>query len=237
MRALGIQKKAAALANLALGELDPRLGQAIIARRRRGHRRRADDHFPLVVWQTGSGTQTNMNANEVIANRAIEILGGEIGSKTPVHPNDHVNRGQSSNDSFPTAMHIAAATEVHGRLLPALRRLQRRSRRQGERVRRHHQDRPHPHPGRNAADPRPGVLRLRGAGRLGDRARRGRPCRGCSPWRRAERPSAPGSTATPALPKPSPPRSPTSPACRSSPPRTSSRRWPPTTRWSRRRER
>ena len=124
LRAIGIQKKASALANLALGELDPGLAKAIIRAAEEVISGELSDHFPLVVWQTGSGTQTNMNANEVIANRAIEILGGEIGSKTPVHPNDHVNRGQSSNDSFPTAMHIAAATEAHGRLLPALRRLQ-----------------------------------------------------------------------------------------------------------------
>jgi fumarate hydratase class II len=124
VRALGLQKKASALANLALGKLDPKLADAIA--------RAADevidgtliDHFPLVVWQTGSGTQTNMNANEVISNRAIELLGGVIGSKKPVHPNDHVNYGQSSNDSFPTAMHIAAAEEAQHRLLPALRHLQ-----------------------------------------------------------------------------------------------------------------
>jgi fumarate hydratase, class II len=121
--ALGIQKKAAALANMQMGELDPTLGQAIVQAADEVIAGELYDHFPLVVWQTGSGTQTNMNANEVIANRAIEILGGEIGSKKPVHPNDHVNRGQSSNDSFPSAMHIAAATEIHGRLLPALRRL------------------------------------------------------------------------------------------------------------------
>src|SRR5207248_11576969 len=83
-----------------------------------------DDHFPLVVWQTGSGTQSNMNANEVIGNRAIELLGGQLGSKKPVHPNDHVNRSQSSNDTFPTAMHIAAVLEIHRVLLPGLRRLQ-----------------------------------------------------------------------------------------------------------------
>ena len=124
IRALGIQKKAAALANMELGELDKKIGEAIV--------RAADemidgtlaDHFPLVVWQTGSGTQTNMNANEVIANRAIELLGGTLGEKDPVHPNDHVNRGQSSNDTFPTAMHIAAVQEITERLLPALNRLQ-----------------------------------------------------------------------------------------------------------------
>ena len=119
--ALGIQKKAAALANMQMGELDPTLGQAIVQAADEVIAGELYGHFPLVVWQTGSGTQTNMNANEVIANRAIEILGGKIGSKKPVHPNDHVNRGQSSNDSFPSAMHIAAVTQIHGRLLPALR--------------------------------------------------------------------------------------------------------------------
>ena len=123
LRAIGIQKKAAALANLALGELEPALAQAIIRAAEEVVSGELSDHFPLVVWQTGSGTQTNMNANEVIANRANRNPGRRLGSKTPVHPNDHVNRGQSSNDSFPTVMHIAAATEVHGRLLPALRRL------------------------------------------------------------------------------------------------------------------
>lgn len=80
-----------------------------------------DDHFPLVIWQTGSGTQSNMNTNEVISNRAIELLGGELGSKTPVHPNDHVNKSQSSNDTYPTAMHIATAVEIHETLLPGLK--------------------------------------------------------------------------------------------------------------------
>jgi fumarate hydratase class II len=125
VRALGIQKKAAALVNMAQGELSSRIGRAIV--------RAADevidgtlaDEFPLVVWQTGSGTQTNMNANEVISNRAIELLGGKLGSKSPVHPNDHVNRQQSSNDSFPTAMHIAAVEELSRRLLPALDHLAR----------------------------------------------------------------------------------------------------------------
>jgi fumarate hydratase, class II len=112
IRALGIQKKAAALANMALGALDERLGKAIVAAADEVIDGRLADHFPLVVWQTGSGTQTNMNANEVIANRAIELLGGRLGSKSPVHPNDHVNLGQSSNDSFPTAMHIATVEEL-----------------------------------------------------------------------------------------------------------------------------
>ena len=124
IHAFGLQKKAAALANMSLGDLPERLAQAIVTAADEVIAGRLDEHFPLVVWQTGSGTQTNMNVNEVIANRAIELLGGALGSKTPVHPNDHVNMSQSSNDSFPTAMHIAAATEIHERLLPALQHLQ-----------------------------------------------------------------------------------------------------------------
>ncbi|HXP72691.1 MAG TPA: class II fumarate hydratase [Stellaceae bacterium] len=124
IHAFGLQKKAAALANMSLGDLPERPGRAIVTAADEVIAGRLDEHFPLVVWQTGSGTQTNMNANEVIANRAIELLGGALGSKTPVHPNDHVNMSQSSNDSFPTAMHIATATEIHQRLLPALRHLQ-----------------------------------------------------------------------------------------------------------------
>ncbi|CAO3423761.1 class II fumarate hydratase [Azospirillum endophyticum] len=123
VRALGIQKRAAAAANLKLGVLDPQLGAAIMEAADEVIDGRLADHFPLVVWQTGSGTQTNMNANEVIANRAIERLGGVMGSKTPIHPNDHVNMGQSSNDSFPTAMHIAAADEIVHSLIPALEHL------------------------------------------------------------------------------------------------------------------
>ncbi|MBI2250842.1 MAG: class II fumarate hydratase, partial [Brevundimonas diminuta] len=109
VRALGIVKRAAAETNRDLGKLDPKLADAIIAAANEVIEGKLNDHFPLVVWQTGSGTQSNMNANEVISNRAIEMLGGEMGSKKPVHPNDHVNMSQSSNDSFPTAMHIAAA--------------------------------------------------------------------------------------------------------------------------------
>jgi fumarate hydratase class II len=123
IRALGIVKKAAARANMALGDLEPGLGEAIVQAADEVIAGRFDDNFPLVVWQTGSGTQTNMNANEVIANRAIELLGGKIGAKSPIHPNDHVNRGQSSNDTFPTAMHVAAVEEIHHRLLPALHKL------------------------------------------------------------------------------------------------------------------
>ncbi len=123
VHALGVVKRAAALANVSLGQLDAKLGETIAAAAQEVIDGKLDDHFPLVVWQTGSGTQSNMNANEVISNRAIEMLGGERGSKKPVHPNDHVNRSQSSNDSFPTAMHIAAVTEIHRLLLPALHHL------------------------------------------------------------------------------------------------------------------
>jgi fumarate hydratase class II len=123
VRALGIVKRASAETNMALGKLDPKLGETIIAAAQEVIEGKLDDHFPLVVWQTGSGTQSNMNANEVISNRAIEMLGGEMGSKKPVHPNDHVNMSQSSNDTYPTAMHIACAEEIHHRLLPALQKL------------------------------------------------------------------------------------------------------------------
>ena len=123
VRALGIVKRAAAETNMALGRLDPAIGKAIIQAADEVIEGKLNDHFPLVVWQTGSGTQSNMNANEVISNRAIEMLGGEMGSKKPVHPNDHVNMSQSSNDTFPTAMHIACAEEIEHRLIPALSKL------------------------------------------------------------------------------------------------------------------
>ncbi len=123
VKALGIVKQAAALANMKLGKMDKDLGEVIIKAAQEVIDGKLNDHFPLVVWQTGSGTQSNMNANEVISNRAIEMLGGEMGSKKPVHPNDHVNMSQSSNDTFPTAMHIACAVEVSHHLLPALTHL------------------------------------------------------------------------------------------------------------------
>ena len=123
IRALGIVKLAAAETNRELGLLDQRRCRAIVRAAREVIDGELDDHFPLVVWQTGSGTQTNMNLNEVIANRANELLGGKLGAKQPVHPNDHVNMSQSSNDSFPTAMHIAAATHILGDLIPALEKL------------------------------------------------------------------------------------------------------------------
>jgi fumarate hydratase class II len=123
IRALGIVKQAAAVTNMELGKLDPKLGAVIVKAAQEVIDGDLDDHFPLVVWQTGSGTQSNMNANEVISNRAIEMLGGTVGSKKPVHPNDHVNMSQSSNDTYPTAMHVACAEEVVRRLVPALEHL------------------------------------------------------------------------------------------------------------------
>lgn len=123
VRALGVIKQACAEANKARGKLDSKLADAMIQAASEVVAGKLDDHFPLVVWQTGSGTQSNMNANEVISNRAIEILGGTIGSKEPVHPNDHVNMGQSSNDTFPTAMHIAVATTARDVTLPGLEKL------------------------------------------------------------------------------------------------------------------
>jgi len=123
VRALGIVKRAAAETNMALGKLDKKIGEAIVKAAQEVAEGKLDSHFPLAVWQTGSGTQSNMNANEVISNRAIEMLGGTMGSKKPVHPNDHVNMSQSSNDTYPTAMHIACAEEIHHRLLPALQAL------------------------------------------------------------------------------------------------------------------
>jgi len=123
VRALGIVKRAAAETNMALGQLDKTIGDTIVKAAQEVIEGKLDAHFPLSVWQTGSGTQSNMNANEVISNRAIEMLGGVMGSKKPVHPNDHVNMSQSSNDTYPTAMHIACAEEVHHRLLPSLQKL------------------------------------------------------------------------------------------------------------------
>ena len=123
IRALGIVKQAAARANMALGGLDAQLAETIVKAAQEVIDGKLNEHFPLVVWQTGSGTQSNMNANEVISNRAIEMLGGVMGSKKPVHPNDHVNMSQSSNDTYPTAMHIACAEQIVHHLLPSLKHL------------------------------------------------------------------------------------------------------------------
>src|ERR1700674_958960 len=123
IRAFGILKKAAALVNQQLGKLAPEKARLIVRAADEVIAGKLDEHFPLHVWQTGSGTQTNMNANEVISNRAIEIAGGVMGSKKPIHPNDDVNMSQSSNDTFPTAMHIAAASRVAEALIPAVKKL------------------------------------------------------------------------------------------------------------------
>ncbi len=123
IRALGVIKKACALVNIAQGDIDEGRGKTIAAAAQEVIDGKLDDNFPLVVWQTGSGTQSNMNANEVISNRAIEMLGGVMGSKKPVHPNDHVNMGQSSNDTFPTAMHVAIGMMARDVLLPGLKKL------------------------------------------------------------------------------------------------------------------
>lgn len=124
IHAIGVVKKSAAIVNSKFKDLDPKLSKAIQKAADEVISGKLDDHFPLKVWQTGSGTQTNMNVNEVIANRAIEILGGKLGSKKPVHPNDHVNMAQSTNDTFPTAMHIAVAIETNKKLIPSLIKLE-----------------------------------------------------------------------------------------------------------------
>ncbi|MCK4606848.1 MAG: class II fumarate hydratase, partial [candidate division Zixibacteria bacterium] len=123
IRAMGILKKAACMVNMDLGKMPADKGELVIKATDEVISGKLDDHFPLVVWQTGSGTQSNMNSNEVISNRAIEMAGGKLGSKDPIHPNDHVNMSQSSNDTFPTAMHIAAVEEIHRRLIPMVTRL------------------------------------------------------------------------------------------------------------------
>src|SRR3984893_9006205 len=122
IRAFGILKRACAEVNQDLGKLPPEKAKLIVQAADEVIEGKLDDHFPLRIWRTGSGTQTNMNANEVISNRAIELAGGAMGSKKPIHPNDDVNMSQSSNDTFPTAMHIAAAERMHGALLPSIRR-------------------------------------------------------------------------------------------------------------------
>ena len=150
IRAFGVLKQAAAKTNVALKQLDSEVGDLIVAAAQEVLDGELNDHFPLRVWQTGSGTQSNMNTNEVIANRAIELAGGVLGSKSPVHPNDHVNRAQSSNDTFPTAMHIAAAEAMTHRLLPSVRALRNALGKSGG-VAEHRQNRAHPPHGRRPA--------------------------------------------------------------------------------------
>jgi hypothetical protein len=147
-----------------LGKMDAELGKVIVAAAQEVIDGKLDEHFPLVVWQTGSGTQSNMNANEVISNRAIEMLGGEMGSKSPVHPNDHCNMSQSSNDTSPRPCTSPAPKKwCTGWFLPSPICVTRWTPNQG--LGGHHQDRPHPHAGRHTADARPGVLRLHPAAR------------------------------------------------------------------------
>ena len=213
---------------MSLGCSTRRRARAIVAAAQEVIDGKLDDQFPLVVWQTGSGTQTNMNVNEVIANRANELLGGKRGAKSPVHPNDHVNMSQSSNDAFPTAMHIAAAERDRATCSIRRSRICRtRCRRKAQGVRRHRQDRPHPHAGRDAAHARPGILRLRRAGRASaSRASRLALQRALSAGAGRHRGRHRPQRASRASPSCSPSGSPRSPGCRSSPRRTSSRRWP-----------
>ncbi len=174
VHAMGLLKLACAEVNLAAGRLDTGIGPFIVRAAEEVAGGSLDDHFPLFIWQTGSGTQTNMNANEVIANRAIELVGGVLGSKDPVHPNDHVNMGQSSNDTYPTAMHVAIVSLVTASLLPSVTQLRDALAAPGTGVRGHRQDRADPSPGRRAAHPGPGVRRLR---RPAGRRPRAAPCR------------------------------------------------------------
>ena len=175
VRALGVIKQGCAMANTDLGKLDADKGKAIQAAASEVANGLLDDHFPLVVWQTGSGTQSNMNANEVIANRAIEMMGGVIGSKDPVHPNDHCNMGQSSNDTFPTAMHIATAITARDVTLPGLRALHAALQAKTDAFDGHHQDWPHPYDGCHPPDTGTGIFRLYPSSGHGHRTHRRRP--------------------------------------------------------------
>ena len=208
IRAFGILKKAAALVNQDLGKLSPEKTKLITQAADEVISGKLKDHFPLRIWQTGSGTQTNMNVNEVISNRAIEIAGGEMGSKRPIHPNDDVNMSQSSNDTFPTAMHIAAA--ARNRTAPAARgeETSRRPRRQSQGIRRHSKDRPHALAGCHPAHARPGIFWLRQSARPRRHAHRQWPSTASTIWPSAAPPSAPGSTPIPNSPSAPPARSP-----------------------------
>ena len=164
IHALGLVKVAAAIANHDLGKLKHDIAEPIILAAREVAAGKYDEEFPIDVYQTGSGTSSNMNANEVISNRAIEIIGGDrFDEKKPIHPNDHVNMGQSTNDMFPTAIHVAAGQAIAQGAHPRAAALPRRARREGEGVGRHHQDRPHASGRRDADPPGPGVQRLRPA--------------------------------------------------------------------------
>ena len=192
IRAFGLLKKAAAQVNQDLGKLAADKARLIVQAAEEVASGKLDAEFPLRVWQTGSGTQTNMNANEVISNRAIELAGGKMGSKKPVHPNDDVNMSQSSNDTFPTAMHVATAEEMVNLLMPAVHELRDALHAKAEEFARHRQDRPHPSDGRGAADARPGILGLRRPARRRPQAHRRGPARISTNSRSAAPRSAPG---------------------------------------------
>ena len=231
IRAFGVLKEASAVVNADLGKLAPEKAELIVAAAQEVAAGVLDDHFPLKVWQTGSGTQTNMNVNEVISNRAIEMAGGEMGSKSPIHPNDDVNMSQSSNDTFPTAMHIAAVEELTHRLLPAVRRLRDALAAKSEAFagitkigRTHLMDAVPLTLGQEFS----GYVAQLDADLRPDRALARRPLR-AGRW--AARQWAPGSTPTPSSAPGWPTPSPPSPSCPSSPPPTSSPPWPPTTPW------
>ena len=192
IRALGILKKCAALANGELGQLPPEKVDLIVRAAQEVIDGKLDGEFPLVVFQTGSGTQTNMNANEVIANRAIQLAGGVVGSKKPIHPNDDVNHSQSSNDTFPTVMHIATVEQLEDMLAPAIRALRDTLDAKSKAFSRRGDGGPNAPPGRDAADARPGDFGLGRAARPGARRDPAERCRASTRWRSAGRRSAPG---------------------------------------------
>ncbi len=173
VHALGVVKKCASLTNMALGQLDERIGNAVVAAAQEVIDGKLDGEFPLVVWQTGSGTQTNMNANEVIANRAIELWAASAVEKAVVHPNDHVNRAQSSNDTLPDRDAHRRGCRDQSAAAACARPSRQGAGSQIGGVERHRQNRPHAFAGRGACDARPGILRLRGAGAARHRAREG----------------------------------------------------------------
>ena len=191
VNAMARLKRAAAKVNAELGELDPKIADGIIRAADEVIDGKWPNEFPLSVWQTGSGTQSNMNMNEVLANRASELLGGVRGEERKVHPNDHVNRGQSSNDTFPTAMHVAAAVEVEHHLLPTLKKLRATFAEKKRRVLRHREDRPHSPAGCDPADAGPGNSRATSRSWTWPSSRSGQRSPACTSWPSAAPPWAP----------------------------------------------